>query len=197
VPDANSLRGELEILHALEREIREHLYSVEAGGARARAIAALAAAAAERAYARSTGLAALANETSDLWRAHLADVWRYLEGDQQRFETLSRAIAGFLTSPLNHTDGQDGPDDFDRPQTIASYSAAASVVFWGVDFATTAVNQIFELIDMQYDWEFPPERAVEVEHERDWALDTCVKIVAAASSGSRGITPILLAQFHL
>jgi hypothetical protein len=58
------------------------------------------------------------------------------------------------------------------------------------------LNQIFALIDLQYDWEMPPERTVEVERERDWALDACIKIVTAASSGSGGITPALLAQFR-
>ncbi len=194
--DADSISSELEMLRALERTLRQQLNSVDAGGVRALAVSALAAAAAERAYTRSDALPQWCNETSDDWRANLAVVWSYLEGDRRQHHALASAIAAFLTSPLNHIDGQDGPDDFDRPQTIASYSAAASVVFWGVDFATTAVGQILELIDLQHDWKTPPERAVEIEQERDWARGACKMIVAAASSGSRGLTPTLLAELR-
>lgn len=99
-------------------------------------------------------------------------------------------------SPLNHNDGQDGPNDFDRPQTIASYSAVASVVLWGVDFATAATGQIFELIDLKYDWEYPPERRDEVETERQWALDAGSAVVAATSAGSQGMTSAVLAALR-
>jgi len=195
VDDADGLRNEVDSLRTLERTVREQLYSIESAGVRAIAVSALAAASAERAHARSEALPEWCNETSNLWRRHLADVWRYLEGDSGRHYALSNALAGFLTSPLNHNEGQDGPDDFDRPQTIASYSAVASVIFWGVDFATVAVGQVFELIDLEYNGEFTPERAAEVDGVRQWALDACVAVVRAASTGRAGL-PAVLAELR-
>jgi hypothetical protein len=190
--DRKRLSEELKTMQEVERAVRERLYSLDAGGSRALAVSALAASAAERAYARSDAMPEWRNSTSDLWRRSLADVWSYLEGDRQRHYPLSKAIAGFLTSPLNHNDGQEGPDDFDRPQTIAAYSAAASVIFWGVDFATTAIAQIFDLIDLEYDGAMHPERTLEFERERDWTLHTATLIVDA-SSGSIRLPASLLA----
>ena len=190
------LRRELASLGALEHAVRERLYSVGSAGTRALAVSALAAAAAERAYARSETVPESRNETSDLWHAHLADVWGYLEGDLARHRALSTAIADFLVSPLNHTDGQDGPDDFDRPQTIAGYSAVASVVLWGVDFATTAVAQLFELIDLEYDGDHPPGREDEVRGERHWVMEACTTVVSASSVGGSGVTPTVLARLR-
>lgn len=189
-------RRELASLRTLDQAVREQLSSIGSAGTRALAVSAVAAAAAERAHACSETVPEWRNETSDVWRAHLADVWRYLEGDRTRHRALSIAIADFLVSPLNHTDGQDGPDDFDRPQTIASYSAVASVVFWGVDFATTAIGQVFELIDLRYDGEHPPERGDEVRAERAWAMDACSVVVAASSPGSPGLTPAVLGRLR-
>lgn len=136
------------------------------------------------------------NLTSDRWRRSLADVWAYLEGDAQRHYALSNAIAEFLTSPLNHNEGQDGPNDFDRPQTIASYSAAASVIFWGVDFATTAVAQIFDLIDLRYDGAMHSVREHEIEDERTWAFGVSDLIVGAAATGRSQFTADLLAELR-
>ena len=194
--DRDALGREVAILREVELTIRGRLYSVDSAGVRATAVSALAAAAAERAYLRSDTLSQLTNMTSDRWRRCLADVWAYLEGDAGRHYALSNAIAEFLTSPLNHNEGQDGPNDFDRPQTIASYSAAASVIFWGVDFATTAVAQIFDLIDLKYDVAMPPAREHEVEDERTWALGVCDVIVRAADSGRGGFTVELLAELR-
>ena len=182
--DQEAVTSELALLRELEATIRHELYSIESAGRRATAVTALAAAAAERAHRRSDGLPDWTNETSDLWQRTLADVWAFLEGDSRRHRVLSNAIAEFLTSPSNHNEGQDGPDDFDRPQTIASYSAAASAIFWGVDFATTAVGQLFELIDLQFDGSMTELRAREIEHERAWALDACGRVVRAAASTS-------------
>jgi hypothetical protein len=196
VDDRASLRDELSVLSALEQVIREQLYSIDSAGHRGRAVSAVAAAAAERAHVRSESLPQWRNETSDLWRAHLAELWRYLEGDDTRHRVLSIAVADFLTSPLNHNDGQDGPDDMDRPQTVASYAAVASALFWGVDLATTAVGQIFELIDLEYEGEYPTERALDVDRERQWAVHTCATVVAAASRTPSGLTPTELAEIR-
>lgn len=194
--DGDPLSSELKVLSALEQSLRESLYSIDGGGKRAIAVAAVAAAAAERAYLLSDALPEWCNATSDAWRGHLADVWRYLEGDRERHRAISSAIAVFLTSPLNHNEGQEGPDDFDRPQTIASYSAAASVVLWGVDFATTAVGQIFELVDLRYDGEMPSERRVDVERELDWAVSVGRIIDSVALSDVRLLTTTLLSELR-
>jgi hypothetical protein len=90
------------------------------------------------------------NETSAARRTNLGHVWEFLAGDRSQHYTLSRAVAEYLASPLNHNGGRDGPDDFDRPETIASYSAASSAIAWGVDFAITAIGQIFDAIDLTY-----------------------------------------------
>ena len=109
------------------------------------------------------------------------------------FRPLSRQ---YLTSPLNHIEGQDGPDDFDRPQTIASYSAVVSAVMWGVDFAETAVMQIFECLDLKYDGEFPGERTAEVAAETRWIRECVTRVVAAQGREQPGLTPDLLARIR-
>ena len=105
--DRAALRTELAILREVELAIRQQLYSIESAGLRATAVSALAAAAAERAYLRSDALPQWTNVTSSQWRRCLADVWGFLEGDPQRHYVLSNAIAEYLTSPLNHNEGQD------------------------------------------------------------------------------------------
>ena len=187
---------ELATLRELEQTVRDGLYCIDSAGVRALAVSTLAAASAERAHARSEETPQWSNKTSDTWRAHLEMVWQYLEGDATRHRALSGVLADFLLGPLNHNDGQDGPNDFDRPQTVASYSAVASVVFWGVDFATTATSQVFELIDLKYDVTYPPERAIEVESERRWALDALASVLATAATGTRGFTSDLFADFR-
>jgi len=156
------LRRELDEVRALCYWVREQIYSVPEGLRRAQATTAIAAAASEEAFRISDQLPHINNETSAAWRRSLENVWALLAGDTSQHYELSASIADFLTSPLNHIEGQDGPNDFDRPQTIASYSAALSAVAWGVDFAVTAVMQIFELLDLKYDTEMTPERAAEV-----------------------------------
>ena len=166
------LHRELEEVRALCDWVRQQIYAVPEGGRRAQVTTAIAAAAAEEAYRLSDLLPQYTNDTSAAWREHLESVWAFLGGDASQHYAMSAAIAGFLTSPLNHNEGQDGPGDFDRPQTIASYSATLSAVAWGVDFAITAIMQIFELLDLKFDGEFPPERralvAEEVRRVKGW-----------------------------
>ena len=190
---------------ALQRELREtgeladwardQLYMVRAGGWRAEATTAVAAAAAEETFRLSDRLPKYQNATSVEWRGHLDKVWRFLAGDRAQHYALSAAIADFLVGPLNHIEGQDGPDDFDRPQTIASYSAALAAITWGVDFATTAVSQIFECIDLEFDGEHPPEREAEVTRKILRVREVVGLIVDAAKQDAR-LTPEVLATLR-
>lgn len=88
------------------------------------------------------------NDISSAWRLNLGRVWDRLAGDEEQHYALSRQVADFLVSPLNHVEGQDGPDDFDRPQTVASLAAVVSTLGWGAgaDLAVTAATQIFDAI---------------------------------------------------
>jgi hypothetical protein len=124
------------------------------------------------------------------------NVWDFLAGDRQKHYELSSAVADFLTSPLNHNQGQDGPDDFDRPQTVASYSAALSAIAWGVDFAVTAVGQIFELLDLKYDSEFPEGREDERKIAANWIRQVVSQVVAAEGPAGVGLTADLLAAIR-
>jgi len=190
----------------LQRDLREtrtlsewvcgQLYSLDIPGRRAVATTAVAAAAAEAAYRLSDELPQWGNDTSAAWRTHLADVWEFLSGDRSKHYELSSAVASFLTSPLNHNEGQDGPDDFDRPQTVASYSAALSAIAWGVDFAVTAVGQIFQLLDLKYDGEFSEEREEERANTANWVRKVVNQIVAAEAPRGGGMTPDLLAAIR-
>ena len=94
-----------------------------------------------------------------------------------------------------HVDGQDGPDDFDRPQTVASYYAAASVVFGvGVDFAVVAAKQIFDLIDIRYDGEMSPERKAAVKSEEDWLMGIREAVLREAERSPSGFSRALIDQ---
>ena len=196
VPGRDELQAELEVVSRVETALRDGLYSVRAGAWRANAVSALAAAAAERAHFVSDELPEWQNETSRVWRQVLGDVWDYLEGDTQKYLALSAAIGEFLSSPLNHVDGQDGPDGFDRPQTVASYYAAASVVFGGagVDFAVVAAKQIFDLVDIRYDGEMSPEREALVRREQAWLLRICQTVLSEADRGPSGFSRALIDQ---
>lgn len=191
-----ALREELETVRRLEYRARDCLYGIETSGDRGWAVSALAAAAASRANLRSDGLPEWTNDTSRLWRQNLEDVWAYLGGNEERFYPLSRAIAEYLVSPLNHVEGQDGPDDFDRPQTVASYCAVASVVMWGVDFATTALAQNFDLIDLEFNGEMSLERAREIEREVAWVDRALTRIVGAAQGGGPRLDRSALADLR-
>ena len=121
-----TLQRELRVIEELEEWARSQLYAVRPGRWRADATTAIAASAAERTYRLVEPLPEWQNETSATWRANLGHVWEFLAGDRSQRDGLSRAVAHFLVSPLNHDQGQEGPDDFDRPQTVAAYSAALS-----------------------------------------------------------------------
>jgi hypothetical protein len=179
---------------ALAEWVRNELYGVRAGGRRALATTAVAAAAAEEAYRLMDPMGDWQNEASVLWRDHLRHVWAFLAGDSSQHYVLSRAIADFLVSPLNHNEGQDGPDDFDRPQTAASYSAALSAVTWGVDFAETAVMQVFDAIDLKYDGEYSEARWTEVQREIAFVRRAVNTLVRARDLDGPGLDAQLLAS---
>jgi hypothetical protein len=157
---------------------------------------AVAAAAAEETYRLTDRMPEWQNETSSVWRENLQQVWAFVGGDRSRHYSLSRAIAGFLLSPLNHNEGQDGPDDFDRPQTVASYSAALAAVAWGVDFAVTAVMQIFEAIDLRYDDYDSEERAAEVQREIEFVRRVVTTVVTSQLSYGDGLSAEVLASIR-
>ena len=188
-----SLQRELRVIAELEEWTRAELYAVRPARWRADAATAVAASAAERTYRLLEPLPQWQNDTSATWRASLGHVWELLAGDPSQHDALSRAVAGFLVSPLNHLQGQDGPDDFDRPQTVAAYSAALSAVVGGVDFATTAIRQPFEAIDLLHDGDDAvTERWAEVQRELASARRIVTAVVAAARDPQPGFTPALL-----
>jgi hypothetical protein len=170
----SNVQREARETQALGEWVRTELYRVREGGLRADATTAVAAAAAEETHRITDCLPEWQNETSAVWRGNLQHVWAFLGGDRSQHYPLSRAIAGFLLRPLNHNEGQDGPNDFDRPQTVASYSAALSAIAWGVDFGVTAVMQIFDAIDLKYDGDDESdERWAEVQREIEFVPTDC------------------------
>jgi hypothetical protein len=190
------LQRELREIEELGDWVRTGLYGVPAGGRRADVTTAVAAAAAEETYRLTDRMPEWQNETSSLWRENLQQVWAFVGGDRSRHYSLSRAIAGFLLSPLNHNEGQDGPDDFDRPQTVASYSAALAAVAWGVDFAVTAVMQIFEAIDLKYDDYDSEERRAEVQREVEFVRRVVTTVVTSQLSYGDGLSAEVLASIR-
>ena len=186
------LQRELRETQALGEWVRAELYGVPAGGRRADVTTAVAAAAAEEAYRLTDRMPEWQNVTSSSWRENLEEVWAFVGGDRSRHYPLSRAVSGFLLSPLNHNEGQDGPDDFDRPQTVASYSAALSAVAWGVDFAVTAVMQIFDAIDLKYADYDSEERWAEVQREIEFVRGVVTTVVASQKSDGGGLSAELL-----
>ncbi|RNL75485.1 hypothetical protein [Nocardioides marmorisolisilvae] len=193
----SNLQRELRVTDDLERWVRDEIYRVRAGGRRASATTAIAASAAEKTFRIVEDLPDLQNQTSTLWHAHLDRVWEYLGGDDAQHYAISGALAEFLSSPLNHNEGQDGPDDFDRPQTVAAYSAALAAIAWGVDFATTAVAQIFESIDQKYAGDLgSEERWVEVQREVDSVRRVVTMVVESAKLPGARFTPELLAAIR-
>lgn len=158
---------------------------------------AVAAAVAEEAYRITERLPEWQNETSAMWRGNLRHVWDFLCGDRSQHYTLSRAVAGFLLSPLNHNEGQDRPNDFDRPQTVARYSAALSAIAWGVDFGVTAVMQIFDAIDLKYSGkDESDERWAEVQREIEFAQRIVRTVMRAANVHREGFDTGVLASIR-
>ena len=157
------LSAELAAQESLVDELRRSLYGVQRGWPRAQAVTALAASLAERTARLTDAVPDLHNATADAWRSHLQDVWRFVEGDEQRHDALSRAVGEHLTGPLWHADGQDGPDDADRPQTTAALAAALAALFGAVDFAEDALDALFDAVDLRHDQEMTAERRSEVD----------------------------------
>ncbi len=156
-PDASPLREELSQQNSLVVATRRDLYSVEPRYRRSLATTALSASIAERTYRLTEPLSDLHNEASEHWRENLQRVWLWLA----RGYALSVAMAEYLRSPLNHVEGQDGPGDMDRPQTVAALAAVLSALYWAVDFAEDALGGLFEAMDLKYDQQFVPAREAE------------------------------------
>jgi len=114
----DDLRRELRLITDLEDWSRAELYEVRRGSWRAEATTAVAASAAEETYRLTDQLPDWQNETSAVWRANLGHVWEFLEGDRSQHYALSRAVADYLASPLNHNEGQDGPDEVKSPEVV-------------------------------------------------------------------------------
>lgn len=191
-----NLQREVRETRALGEWVRTELYRVREGALRADATTAVAAAAAEEAYRITDRLPEWQNETSAMWRSTLQHVWAFLGGDRSQHYPLSRAIADFLLSPLNHNEGQDGPNDFDRPQTVASYSAALSAIAWGVDFGVTAVMQIFDAIDLTYGGGDSDERWAEVQREIEFVRRIVKTVIGAANVHRQGFDTGILASIR-
>jgi hypothetical protein len=188
---------EFRALTDLETWCRTQLYAVRQGGWRADATTAIAASAAAETYRLTDEMPNWHNETSDLWRLNLEHVWEFLAGDRSQHYALSRAVADHLVSPLNHNEGQDGPDDFDRPQTVAAYSAALSAITWGVDFGVTAIIQIFEALDLKYDGDHGhEERWAEVQREVGFVQRVVTAVVRSQRSPQSGLSPETLAAIR-
>lgn len=192
-----NLHREIRVIAELEEWSRTQLYEVRQGGWRAEATTAVAASAAEKTYQLIDPLPDWRNETSAQWRTNLEHVWEFLAGDRSQHYTLSRAVAEYLLSPLNHNEGQDGPGDFDRPQTVAAYSAALSIVAWGVDFAVTAIMQIFEAIDLKYDGDHDAEeRWADVQREIEFVRDVVTIVTRSERDAGSRFAPELLASIR-
>ena len=102
-----------------------------------------------------------------------------------------------MLSPLNHNEGQNGPNDFDRPQTVASYSAALSAIGWGVDFGVTAVMQIFDAIDLKYDGDHDSdERWAEVQREIEFVRRVVTTVTGATNVHRQGFDTDILASIR-
>lgn len=185
------LSRELGAVKALEEWTRDQLYATQPGR-RLDATVAIAAAAAERTFVLTEQLPGGQNATSVTWRSHLGLVWEFLTGDRSRHYDLSRAVADFLVSPLNHIEGQDGPDDFDRPQTVAAYSAALAAINGGVDLATTAVSQIFGSIDLLHDGDDNEQRWGDVQRELALVRRNVEAVVTFERAPGTAFPPALL-----
>jgi hypothetical protein len=191
-----NLQREVHETQALGEWVQTELYRVRESGLRADATTAVAAAAAEETYRITDRLPEWQNETSAMWRSNLQHVWAFLGGDRSQHYPLSRAIADFLLSPLNHNEGQDGPNDFDRPQTVASYSAALSAIAGGVDFGVTAVMQIFDAIDLKYGDDDSDERWAEVQRQIEFVRRIAKTVIGAANVHRQGFDTDVLASIR-
>lgn len=159
--EPSPLRQELDAVAALQAELEARL-AVVPPARRALASTALAAAAAATTYRMTDALPEWRNATSEQWRGHLELVWRHLQGEDHR-AALSGLLAAHLDGPLHHADGQDGPDDADRPQTTAALAAVTAVVEERDDQHEPAVEQVFDALDLAWDDEADPGRRAERE----------------------------------
>lgn len=152
--DDDHLSRSVRLAEQTQDRVQERLLSLRPG-VRGLATQAVCAAVAEDAY-RTLEPTAWRNETATEWYQHLQHVWAHVARDEEHrwvgseYRYLSEAVARYLVSPLNHDDGQDGPDDFDLPQTVAAYCAALAVVVWGAELAYVAVGRAFEAVDLAH-----------------------------------------------
>lgn len=114
-----------------------------------------------------------------------------LEGDHTQHYALSRAVADFLTSPLNHNEGQTVPmtSTVPRPSPPSRPSLAVPV-----DFADSAIYQILEAIDLKYESEGgePEDRWAEVQREAEFVRRVVKTIVQSKRDAGLGSTPEVL-----
>ena len=189
--------AEVERQRALQANVRERLYAAASPGQAHRIAVALAALSAERTYALLNDLPQWQNATSEQWAEYLPEVWRYLGGDSEPHYVLSRALAAFLTSPLNHVEGQDGPDDFDRPHTIAAYYAVIGVVTGvSIEAAGYAVGQVFDALDLRHDAEMTPAHLRDAEEERTRVIRWLDLLLNVPSPGAEWLTPDLVEEMR-
>ncbi|HWG93176.1 MAG TPA: hypothetical protein VNU66_02980 [Mycobacteriales bacterium] len=170
------LAAEVAQVDALVLHVRSELYAVATPYRRAVATTALAASVAERTYRVTDALPDL-HPVSQEWRGHLDRVWAWLAGDASQHRPLSLAVADHLRSPLHHADGQDGPDDADRPQVTAALAAVLSVLHPAVERVEDALRALHEAVDVSHDQEHGPQREAEV--------DALVRAVTAAAAALR------------
>lgn len=67
---------------------------------------------------------------------------------------------------------------------------------WGVDFATVAVGQVFECMDIMFEGEFPDERIAEVSSATARIREIVARVVEVSGPGRPGLTPELLAAIR-
>jgi len=194
-PEATALRQELAQQASLVEAVRRDLYSVEPRHRRSLATTALSASIAERTFRLTEPLSDLHNEASEQWRRTLERVWLWLAGDEQQHYALSAAVANYLRSPLNHVEGQGGPNDMDRPQTVAALAATVSALHWGVDSAEDALAGLFEAVDLKYDQQFGPAREAEFRTLARGVREDATALRKALRT-DRAITPDLLARLR-
>lgn len=190
------LAQEVERQKALQSQVRERLHAVPPGVAHPIAVA-LAALSAERTYALLDDLPTWHNSTSAEWRSHLSQIWRHLQGEVEPYYDLSRAFAHHLLGPLHHIDGQAGPDDLDRPQTLAAYYTVVGLVTGvSIEAAGYAVGQLFDALDLRHDAEMTPAHLADAESERRKVARWLGLLLDEARPGTTWLTPGLLERLR-
>lgn len=84
------------------------------------------------------------------WQPVLQAIWAYAGGDDQSWYPISHAVGTYYLSPLNHIEGQDGPDDADQDEVAAVIYAANAVLHGLVGFAELAASRAIDAIDNRW-----------------------------------------------